>query len=380
VGGGPGGSPRRADLVADQGAAGGPGGSPRRAPRVSDQAPDPGPGWPDVASRALGGSVLYANDDFFADARQLIDPRPAAHDPAAFGPRGKLYDGWETRRRRGPGDDFAIIRLAAPAVVRGVHIDTAYFRGNYPPAASVEGTMLLGHPPLTEVLAAGWVPLTGVAELAGDQVNPVPVTAPDQLVSHVKLRIYPDGGVARLRVSGEIVPDPRWLGGRVDLAALRRGGRVVACSNMFYAEPANVLAPGRARSMSEGWETARRRDAGHDWLVARLAAPGRLHHAVLDTSWFLGNAPGAARLADADTGTELLPRTALQPDTEHRFRLADTGPVRQVRLDIYPDGGLARLRLAGEVDEASRAGVAGRWLGLLPPAQAAAVQAAPFFT
>ena len=338
------------------------------------------PPWPDVASRALGGSVLFANDDFFADARQLIDPRPAAHAPGAFGARGKVYDGWETRRRRGPGDDFAVVRLAAPAVVRGVHIDTAHFRGNYPPAASVEGATLLHHPALEEVLAADWVPLTGVAPLAGDTVNPVPVSAPDRIVTHVKLRIYPDGGVARLRIFGEIVPDPRWLGGRVDLAALRHGGLVTACSNMFYSAPANVLAPGRAQRMSGGWETARRRDAGNDWLVVRLAAPGVLHHAVLDTSWFLGNAPGAARLSDAETGAELLPRTPLRPDTEQRFRLLATGPVRLARLDIYPDGGLARLRLAGEVAPASRDEVAARWLGLLPPAVAAGADRAEFFS
>ena len=338
------------------------------------------PPWPDVASRALGGSVMFANDDFFADARQLIDPRPPAHDPGAFGARGKVYDGWETRRRRGPGDDFAVVRLAAPAVVRGVHIDTAHFRGNYPPAASVEGATLLHHPAVAEVLAADWVPLTGVAPLAGDSVNPVPISAPDSLVTHVKLRIYPDGGVGRLRIFGEIVPDPRWLGGRVDLAALRHGGLVTACSNMFYSAPANVLAPGRAQRMSDGWETARRRDAGNDWLVVRLAAPGVLHHAVLDTSWFLGNAPGAARLSDAETGAELLPRTPLLPDTEHRFRLRAAGPVRLARLDIYPDGGLARLRLAGEVAPGSRDEVAGRWLGLLPAAVATAVSRSEFFT
>ncbi len=342
--------------------------------------------WPDVASRALGGSVLFANDEFFADARQLIDPQPAAHDPAAFGPRGKVYDGWETRRRRGTGgrgdggDDFVIVRLGAPAIVRGIDVDTAHFRGNYPPAASVEGVTLLGYPTAGEVQAAGWAPLTGVAELAGDRVTPLPVHGPDRLVTHVKLRIYPDGGVARFRVYGEIVPDPRWLGGRVDLAALRRGGRVTACSNMFYAAPANVLAPGRARRMADGWETARRRDAGNDWLVARLAAPGVLHHMVLDTSWFLGNAPAQARLSDAATGAELLPRTALLPDTEHRFRLPGGGPVHEVRLDIYPDGGLARLRVAGEVAPGSRDAVAARWLGLLPPEVAAAVDPAGFFS
>ena len=276
---------------------------------------------PDVASRALGGAVLYASDDFYADAHSLIDPRPPAHDPAAFGARGKLYDGWETRRRREPGADFVIIRLAVPAIVQGVTIDTAHFRGNYPPSASIDGATLLGYPTAAEVRAAAWTPLAGQTDLGGDRANLVPVSAADRLVTHVRLTIHPDGGVARLRVFGEVVPDPRRLGGRVDLAATCAGGRVEACSNMFFSAPANALAPGRAQVMSDGWETARRRDDGHDWLVVRLAVPGVLHHAVIDTSRFAGNAPGHARLSDADSGAELLPRTRLIPDTEHWFRI-----------------------------------------------------------
>jgi allantoicase len=342
-------------------------------------------GLPDVASRALGGAVLCASDEFYADAHSLIDPRPATHDPAAFGARGKVYDGWETRRRREPGADFVIIRLAAPAIVRGVNIDTAHFRGNYPASGSVDGATLLGYPTAAEVRAAAWTPLAGQTELGGDRANLVPVTAPDRLVTHVRLTIHPDGGVARLRVFGEVVPDPRRLGGRVDLAATAAGGRVEACSNMFFSAPANVLAPGRAQVMSDGWETARRRDDGHDWLVVRLAVPGLLHHAVIDTSRFAGNAPGHARLSDAETGAELLPRTRLIPDTEHRFRLRAGDPgdggaaTGLVRLDIYPDGGISRLRLAGVVPPDHREQIARRWLALLPGDLAASVDRGEFF-
>jgi allantoicase len=336
-------------------------------------------GRPDVASRTLGGAVLYANDEFYADAHNLIAPQPATHDPAAFGIRGKLYDGWETRRRREPGEDFAIVRLAVPAVVRGVNIDTTHFKGNFPPFGSVEGATLLGYPSVEEVLAAGWTALLDKTDLAGDRANLVPVSATDRIVTHVRLTIHPDGGVARLRVFGEVVPDPRRLGGRVDLAALRHGGLVESCSNMFFSSPANVLSPGRAQVMSDGWETARRRDDGHDWLVVRLAAPGVLHHAVIDTSRFVGNAPGHARLSDAESGAELLPRTRLIPDTEHRFRIRPADPARLVRLDIYPDGGISRLRLAGTVPPARHEPIARRWLDLLPPSLAAAADQSEFF-
>ncbi len=335
---------------------------------------------PDVASRALGGAVLCANDEFFADAHHLIDPRPPVHDPAAFGARGKVYDGWETRRRREPGEDFVIVRLAAPAIVRGVNIDTTHFRGNYPQFGSVNGATLLGYPTAAEVRAAAWTPLAGKTDLGGDRSNLVPVTVPERLVTHVRLTIHPDGGVARLRVFGEVVPDPRWLGGRVDLAATAAGGRVEACSNMFFSSPANALAPGRAQVMSDGWETARRRDDGHDWLVVRLAAPCVPHQAVIDTSRFVGNAPGHARLSDAESGAELLPRTRLIPDTEHRFRIrAGEDPTRMLRLDIYPDGGISRLRLIGEVPPDGREQIASRWLNLLPGNLAASVNRGEFF-
>jgi allantoicase len=352
---------------------------------------------PDVAGRALGGSVMYASDEFFGDAHALIAAHPAGHDPGAFGPRGKIYDGWETRRRREPGTDFVIVRLAAPALVAGVVIDTAHFRGNFPPFASVAAATMLGYPAAGELLDARWESLVDRAKLDGDIANVLPATGPAgttgppgttgpagtagpaRLATHVRLRIEPDGGVARFRVHGEVVPDPRLLGGRVDLAAAVAGGRVVSCSNMFYAAPGNVLSPGRAAVMSDGWETARRRDDGNDWLVVELAAPGVLHNVVIDTSRFVGNAPVWAKLTDDLTGAALLRRTPLLPDTEQRFRVRPADEVSRVRLDIYPDGGISRLRLHGEVPSGARDAVIERWLGLLPADQASRVDRAEFF-
>ncbi len=342
---------------------------------------------PDLAGRVLGGAVLYANDEFFGDAQNLIVTAPASFDPLLFDARGKVYDGWETRRRRrAPGEpegsDFVIIRLAAPAVVRGINIDTTHFRGNYPPFASVQGVTLFGYPSVAELLAADWQPLLERTDLDADSANVLAVPDPDRLSTHVRLSLHPDGGVARLRVYGDVVPDPRLLGARVDLASTLLGGRVRSCSNMFYSSPANVLGPGRATVMSDGWETARRRDDGNDWLVVELGAPGLLHDVVIDTSRFVGNAPGWAQLSDADTGTVLLPRTALVADTEHRFRLAapdPARPVRAVRLDIYPDGGISRLRVNGAVPADAQADVAAAWERLLPADQFAAVDRGHYF-
>ncbi len=300
---------------------------------------------PDLASRALGGTVMWASDEFFAGAENLVTPEPALHDTSAYGLRGKVYDGWETRRRREAGQDEAIVRLGVPGIVRQVVLDTAFFVGNYPPFASVEGTCLLGYPTADEVRAAPWARLVAKSPLHGAALNVLTAEAADRLITHVRLTIYPDGGVARLRVHGEVVPDPRW---------------------------ANVLAPGIAAKTSDGWETARRRDGGNDWLIVALAAPGVLHDAVIDTSRFVGNAPGWAALTDADTGASLLPRTPLLPDTEHRFRLPAAAPVSRARLDIYPDGGLSRLRLNGSVAPEARDAVAKRWLALLPTGLAVA--------
>jgi allantoicase len=187
-------------------------------------------------------------------------------------------------------------------------------------------------------------------------------------------------------VHGEVVPDPRLLGGGyLDLAALASGARVTGCSNMFYSSPSNLISPGLARNMGEGWETARRRDDANDWVEIRLAAPGVARLAELDTSHFVGNAPGWASLqghdrrAGGDTPPEpvtLLPRTRLQPDTPHRFRLGPGAEVTDIRLDIYPDGGMARLRLFGALTDAARDGLALRWFNLLPEPHAAAVLAA----
>jgi allantoicase len=310
---------------------------------------------PDLAARSAGGSVLWANDELFAEKENLIKPGPAEHRPATFGHKGQVYDGWETRRRRGvlaDACDSAIVRLGVPGIVRGVVVDTAWFTGNYPPQISVEAAFVPGFPSAEELAEkTQWTTIVERADINGDTRNPFEVKS-SRRWSHVRLSIYPDGGVARLRVHGEGLLDPRFADLPLDLAALENGGRITACSNMFYGSPNNLLLPGTARTMGEGWETSRRRDSGNDWVQVRLASQGVLTFAELDTSYFLGNAPGSARLSGRDGDGEwfdLLPQTELQPDTRHRFLIEDDRPVTEARLDIHPDGGMARLRLFGKL-------------------------------
>ena len=235
---------------------------------------------------------------------------------------------------------------------------------------SVEACGAEGYPSPAELAAAHWTTLVPRSPVAGDARNEFEVE-PGRRATHVRLTIYPDGGVARLRVYGEPVPDPRLLPATIDLAALENGAVVTGCSNMFYSSPANLLLPGQARVMGDGWETSRRRDQANDWVEVRLACAGSVEVVELDTSHFVGNAPGWATLSGGGPGgsTALLPRTALQPDTRHRFAVPG-GPVTgQVRLDIYPDGGMARLRVLGRPTAEARAELAERFLGVLPEPQ-----------
>ncbi|AYY11884.1 allantoicase [Actinobacteria bacterium YIM 96077] len=340
---------------------------------------------PDLAVRHRGGSVLAANDETFGEKENLLTPDPPRFQPYTFGHRGQIVDGWETRRRREPGHDWALVRLGLPGLVRGVVVDTSWFTGNYPQECSVEAACvdMLGTPPGAEELGAAeldaverrarqpgaveWTEIVPRTALEGNTENEFGVQH-EHLVTHLRLRQYPDGGIARLRVHGEPVGDPRWVAGRVfDLAALEHGARIADCSNRFYSTPDNLLAAGPARVMGEGWETSRRRDADHDWVVVDLAATGTVRQVEIDTSCFIGNAPGEVELTGMGAErVELLPRAELRPDTVHRFLLASDVAVERLRLDIYPDGGLARLRASGEPSPTGRAAFFLRWYNRLP--------------
>ncbi len=334
----------------------------------------------------LRGSVVAASNEFFAAKENLIKPDAPAFVPGTYDAKGQVYDGWETRRRRGPGGtqpdrsarDWVIVRLGVPGVVHSIVVDTAFFTGNYPQACSADACSVSGYPSLEELTAdpgpGRWREIVPRALLTGNARHAFSVTS-GRRSTHVRLNIFPDGGVARLHVHGEVVPDPAMLEGlTVDLAALENGADIAARSDQFYSSPRNVISPGLSRVMGEGWETRRRRKPGYEWLVIRLAGRGVIHLAEIDTSWYRGNQPESASLQTMDaagsppTGSladerawrDLLPRVRLLPDTPHRFRV-DGGPATHVRLNIFPDGGVARLRLYGSLTDDGLAAVRRRW-------------------
>jgi allantoicase len=319
----------------------------------------------DVAARRLGGCVLLANDEFFAPKENLLKPEKPIWREGEYTDRGKWMDGWETRRRRVPGHDWCLIRLGIPAIVHGVIVDTSYFKGNYPEHCSLDACAAAGSTDV-ERLAAGdggeWTEILPRSGLRGDTENPFRITLRGR-VTHLRFNIYPDGGVARLRVFGEPAHDPPLPAGAfTDLAALENGGLVVSCSDMFFGHRHNLILPGRSTHMGDGWETKRRRGPGHDWIIVRLAARGIIERIEVDTDHFKGNAPESCSVEVSDVPglvpewlsggdvewTSLLPRTPLEPDAQHRFTVSGTAATH-ARLAIYPDGGIARLRLFGTV-------------------------------
>ena len=340
----------------------------------------------DLASERFGGLVLTANDEFFAPAENLFKVSKPIDGEDRYTERGKWMDGWETRRRRTPGYDWCLIRLGLPGVVRGVAVDTRFFRGNFPSHCSLDACAIEGSPSADRLLAndAPWREILSKSEVLGDTRNLFAVSDTYRC-THLRFNIFPDGGVARLRVHGEVLPDWRQLlasGGELDLGAVAHGGRPLERSDMFFSSPFNLLMPGPAVNMGDGWETKRRRGPGHDWVVIQLGIAGEIHRLEVDTTHFKGNYPescsleacsasGACDLASLPW-TEILPRMPLQPDRRHNFEteLRRVPSATHVRFNIFPDGGISRLRIFGQPDAAAVQAAHLQWLNLLAPREA----------
>ena len=336
----------------------------------------------DLASERLGGRVIAANDEFFAPKENLLKESKPIFIEGKYTARGKWMDGWETRRRRTPGYDWCILRLGLPGIIRGIVVDTSFFTGNYPERFSLEGCDLgTPQPPgigKKKLLSATteWAQICPETALQGDSRNQF-LVASGARFTHLRLRIYPDGGVARLRVHGEAVPDSsRMAQGEIELTAVQNGGSVVTSSDQFYGAPRNLLMPYKAKNMGDGWETKRRRGPGHEWVVLKLGVAGKIQRIVVDTAHFKGNFPDSCSLdacfaknapLDASNITsqnwqEVLLKTKLKANHRHVFKVhRHSNAATHVRFQIYPDGGVSRLRIFGtpKIAETSAEGLAG---------------------
>lgn len=318
----------------------------------------------DLAAERLGGKALLCSDDFFAEKENLLKPGRGIFIADKYTDRGKWMDGWESRRKRVPGHDWCIIELAAAGRIAGVDIDTNFFLGNHPPFASIDA-FNIKDADTDDFEQLKWVELLPKSPLQPGSQNLFEIMD-DGVFTHLRLNIYPDGGVARFKVYGEVVKDWDKVGAaeEVDLAAAINGAKSVLCNDMFFSHMDNLIMPGRGINMGDGWETKRNRTPGNkDWVIVRLAHEGTIHRMIIDTGHFKGNYPDSCmlegcRLAPGESidfateeleWTVILPPVKLEADHEHYFEkeLAVQEPFTHVRLSIFPDGGISRMRLFG---------------------------------
>ena len=320
----------------------------------------------DLATARYGGAVVWCSDEFFAAASNLVSPVPPIWQEGVFTDHGKWMDGWETRRRRDEGFDSCVVRLGLPGIVNSVVVDTSYFTGNYPESFSVDACGVAPE----QLEQAEWVELLPRTPLSGDTVASFEVDD-DHRVTHLRLNIYPDGGVARIRAEGDPIPEMDLVcpeGRDVDLAVATVGGRGQEASDAHYSSPENLVSPTEPEGMWDGWETARRRGPGNDWAVISLGLPGAIRAVDVDTRHFKGNAPGWVSL-DVACGDgewkEACDRVAVDPDTVNRVELPGPMEADRVRLNVFPDGGVARLRVWGQPEQEAASGIRMRYLNAL---------------
>jgi len=315
-----------------------------------------------LADDSLGAQALWVSDEFFAAKERMLRPTEPVFRAGTFDDHGQWMDGWETRRRRGPGHDSCVVRLAYSGMIKLIDIDTRHFTGNYPAQASVDATN--DGDPLAP--GARWTTILPAHALGGDRHNTFP-TEDGSTWRSLRLNIFPDGGIARFRVYGVVRPD--WTAVRndelVDLFAVERGGIALQSNDQHYGDIRNLNRPGRGVNMGDGWETRRRREPGFDWVIVKLGHPGTIHGVEIDTAHFRGNFPDRVSLNgalvsglsdDALAASSmhwplLLPEQPMSADAQHPFtqQLVGLGPVSHVRMNLHPDGGVSRLRLVGTI-------------------------------
>ena len=310
--------------------------------------------------------MLSFSDEWFAEASNLLTPTAPIRQPGKMVYSGAWYDGWETRRHNTAPFDYVVIRLGvASGTVEGVEVDTAFFSGNHAPAISVEGVFSSSD---EEVVGwkgdkGKWEPILSIQECGPSQrfgwKLKVPTT---KAYTHVRLNMYPDGGIARFRLFGHAVPVfPADKEGIFDLAAAQNGGVAVSCSDQHFGVISNLILPGRGKDMGDGWETSRSRGKDHvDWAIIRLGAPGLIQNLLVDTAFFRGNFPQKVKIEAmdwkgegepgwlADGWIEIVGPSKCGPDKEHEFvPFVKDRPFTHVKLVMIPDGGVKRIRVFG---------------------------------
>ena len=315
-----------------------------------------------LAEPRLGSKVIYKTDDFFASAKRIIKPDPPVFKEGLFDSHGKWMDGWETRRRRRRGFDYLIVKLGKPGKIFNVDIDKSHFNGNQPTHASLEACFTNKKPNKK----TRWIKILNNKKLGPNKNHNFKIK--NKLVfNHVKLNIFPDGGVARLRVYGEVEINKINFGNKlINLTSVLNGASIVGCNNEHFGRAENVLAPGKGKNMGDGWETRRSRGKNFDWLILKCGMPGKINKIQIDTHHFKGNYPDKCSLQAAFLNSNisyknivkksknwklLLNKVKLHAHKKHNFRnkLMKNKKINYIRINIYPDGGISRIRAFGKI-------------------------------
>jgi allantoicase len=315
----------------------------------------------DLAQPRLGSKVIFRTDDFFASADRIIDPSAPVFKEGLFDKNGKWMDGWESRRKRTPGHDYLIIKLGKPGSISKVNVDTSHFNGNQPSMISIEACNSKSN----NIKNFKWKSLLGKKKTKANSHH-IFKTSSKSVFTHIKLNIFPDGGVARLRLYGNISKEKNDFKNKtINLASLLDGASVIACNNEHFGKAENILAPGKAKNMGDGWETRRRRDKGFDWLILNSIDGEKIDKIEISTHHFKGNFPSHCSLQAAYITTKkssssivsgsnkwktLMNKTMLKANKTHTFRnvLMKNDKINFIKINIFPDGGISRFRIFGK--------------------------------
>jgi len=315
----------------------------------------------DLAQPRLGSKVIFKTDDFFASANRIIDPSPAVFKEGLFDKNGKWMDGWESRRKRTSGHDFLIIKLGKSGSINKVDVDTSHFNGNQPSMISLEGC----YSKSKNIKDLKWKTLIGKKKTKANSHHMFKSSS-KSIFTHIKLNIFPDGGVARLRLYGSISKENNKFGNKtINLASLLNGASVIACNNEHFGKAENILAPGKAKNMGDGWETRRRRDKGFDWLILNPINGKKIDKIEISTHHFKGNFPSHCSLQAAFVPNKkssssiikssvkwkfLLNKVNLSANKTHAFKniLMKNDKINFIKINIFPDGGISRFKIFGK--------------------------------
>ena len=314
----------------------------------------------DLAQPRLGTKVIYKTDDFFASANRIISPTEPVFKIGVFDKHGKWMDGWESRRKRTAGHDFIIIKLGKPGTIKKVDVDTSHFNGNQPAMVSIEGANSNSN----KINQLKWQPLLSKKKTKANSHHYFTVNS-NKVFTHIKFNIFPDGGVARLRLYGSIAKSNKLKNKKINLASLLDGSSVIACNNEHFGKAENILAPGKAKNMGDGWETRRRRGKGFDWLILNSLDGKEIDKIEISTHHFKGNFPShcslqAAYLPNSNNSKQivkssnnwkyLLKDAKLSANKVHVFKnnLMKKDKINFIKINIFPDGGISRFRIYGK--------------------------------